>query len=87
MLFGCLSQIATLAMAIAAGLGQFSFWWVLIPAFLAGSFQISNGPLYDRVIAANNEGRLWFFPAMLAANVLPWLGIGAVAFWATRALS
>ena len=86
MLLGCLSQIATLVTAIGAGLGKLSFWWIRIPAFLAGSFEISNGPLFDRVIVANKEGRLWFFPAMLVVNVLPWIGIGAAAFWVSRAL-
>lgn len=87
MKLGCLSQIVTLATAIAAGLGFYSFWWVLIPAFLAGSFQISNGPLFDRVIEANREGNLTFFPTMLALNVVPWIGIGGAVFWVTRVLN
>ena len=83
MKLGCLSQVATLATAIAAGLGHFSFWWTLIPAFLAGTFQLSNGPGYDLVLEANKQGRLSVFPMMLASNIVPWLGVAGLAYWIT----
>jgi hypothetical protein len=83
---GCLFQFATLGTAIAAGLGYFSFWWALIPAFIAGSFSLSNGPHYKRVIEANQAGRTGFSPLMLAASILPLAALAGVAFWITSAL-
>jgi hypothetical protein len=85
-MFGCLSQVAVLASAIAAALGYFSFWWVAIPVFLAGSFQISNGPGFDVVMDANRQGRFGVFPMMLVGNILPWLAVAGVAYWITKAL-
>ena len=84
MQLGCLSQLATLGAAIAAGLGSFSFWWVLIPAFLAGSLQLSNGPGFATVERANKAGRLSVFPMLLLANILPWLAVAGVAYWAAK---
>lgn len=87
MKLGCFSQIATLTTAIAVGLGYFSFWWMLIPAFLTGSLSISNGPGFDIVMRANQEGRLSVFPMMIVAHILPWLALSGVIYWVTTALS
>ena len=83
MLFGRISQISVLIIAIFAGLDYFSFWWTLIPVFLAGSLSLSNGPGYERVRQANEEGRIGVFPAMLASHILPWLIVGAIVYWIT----
>jgi hypothetical protein len=81
-----LSQVAVLAAAIAAELGCFSFWWTVIPAFFAGSFQISNGPGFDLVLTANRDGRFSVFPIMLMTNILPWLAVAGIAYWITSAM-
>jgi len=83
MSLGCLSQFAVIATAIAAGLGYFSFWWALIPAFFAGSFQISNGPGFGAALKANEEGRLSVFPIMLVTNILPWVAVAGAIYWVT----
>lgn len=87
MKLGCLSQIAVVAVAIAAGVYSLSFWWTLIPAFLAGSFQLSNGPGYDLVIRANREGRLGTFPMLLLVNITPWVLIAGIVFWITTRIA
>lgn len=87
MSLGCLSQFAVIATAIAAGLGYFSFWWALIPAFFAGSFQISNGPGFGVVLKANEEGRVGVFPMMLMTNILAWLAAAGAIYWITSTLN
>ena len=87
MKLGCLAQIAVLGIAISAAVYGYSFWWTLIPAFFAGSLQLSNGPGFDRVINANREGRLSVFPTLLLANVLPWVAVAGAAFWLTTYVS
>ena len=87
MRLGCLSQIATLATGIAAGFGYLSFWWTLVPAFLAGAFAVSNGPGYETVMRANEEGRLGVFPTVLAISILPWLALAGIAYWTIIALN
>jgi len=87
MSLGCFAQVATLATAILAGLGHFSFWWTLIPAFLAGSFQVSNGPGFDIVMTANRDGRLSVFPRLLFFNVLPWLALAGIVYWITARIN
>jgi hypothetical protein len=82
-----LESIATTTMFVAAltsGLGYFSFWWILIPAFFAGSLHLSNGPNYERVVQANKAGNLTFFPLMLATHVLASLAGAAVFYWIVR---
>ena len=83
-MLGCLSTIVSLGVAIAAGLGHFSFWRVLIPSFLAGAFALSNGPHYGAILQANEEGRLSVFPMALAGTVGVSLAIAGVAYWVTR---
>jgi hypothetical protein len=39
-MLGCIFTVVAIATAIAAGLGNFSFWWALIPAFIAGGFYL-----------------------------------------------
>jgi hypothetical protein len=84
-MFGCLSTIATLALGVAAGLGKFSFWWTLIPAFVAASFLLAQGPAHNMIIRANEEGRLGVFPSLLAINTAAQLALAGVAFWIARA--
>ena len=85
-MFGLASKIIVLLAAIAAGMGYFSFWWTLLPIFLAGSFSLSNGPHLSNILDANRQGRLGVFPMLLAMSMLPWLFVGGVAFWITSAL-
>lgn len=87
MKLGCIAQAAVIVCSIAAGLGYFSFWWIAIPAFFAGSLELSNGPSYDLVIRANNEGRFAVFPMMLAVNILPWAGVSAALYWIAKWLA
>ena len=76
MVLGCLSTLALFGVAIAAGLGHFSFWWAAIPAFFAGSFMLSNGPHYGSIIEANRRGQVWYFPMMLTVTVAGYLATG-----------
>ena len=85
-MLGCLSHVAVLATAIAAGLGHLSFWWVLIPAFFAGSFSLSNGPAYERIMESYERRQWGTFPIMLIMAVAMSLGVAAVVFWITRAI-
>jgi hypothetical protein len=86
-MFGLASKILVPIVSIAAGMGYFSFWWGLIPVFLAGAFSLSNGPHYDAIIAANQAGHLSLFPKLLVIALLPWLVIGAILFWIASVLS
>jgi hypothetical protein len=85
-MFGCLSQIAVVGTAIAAGLDKLSFWWVLIPVFLAASLQLSNGPGFDTIIRANQEGRLGYFPTVLGVQCVVWLAVAGAIYWVTGAV-
>lgn len=86
-MLGCLSILAVIATAVGAGLGKYSFWWVLVPVFFAGSFSLSNGPGYHLVMQANREGRLGLFPRMLAFHIVVQLAVAGALFWVTNALS
>ena len=79
--------MAVVAVAVAAGLSKLSFWWVLIPVFLAASFVLSNGPWYDRIVQANQEGRLTVFPMALATQAVIQLVLAAIVFGITRAVT
>lgn len=79
-----ISLLATIATAIAAGLEYFSFWWVLIPAFVLGAFALSNGPQYGAIISANEEGRMGVLPLALAGTVGMSVLLAAVFYWVTR---
>ena len=85
-MLGCLSMLAVVVTAIAAGLDKFSFWWVLIPVFFAGSFSLSNGPGFDMVIEANRQGRLGVFPKMLGFQCAVWLAVAGAVYWTTATL-
>jgi hypothetical protein len=87
MALGCLSLLALFGAAIVAGLGYFSFWWLLIPAFVAGSFALSNGPQYGAIVRANEEGRLGVFPMALGGTVGMSLAVSAVIYWITRLIA
>jgi hypothetical protein len=73
MTLGRLSQLAVIIVAIAVAMLDQSFWWSLIPAFFAGSFQVTNGPNHAVVMNAHREGRLDVFPLLLLINILPWV--------------
>ena len=80
-MMGCGSFLVTIGCAIYAGLAGASLWWLLIPAFVAGSFQLSNGPWFDRVVTANRDGRLGLFPMALAIHTLVVFALAATAAW------
>lgn len=73
-----ISTIAWFAVAVASGPLEWSFWWVALAAFFAGSMHLANGPGYELVVTANREGRLSVFPRLLAVHVLIYVAIGAV---------
>lgn len=83
MTLGFLSTVAVIAVAIFAGLGKFSFWWVLIPAFFAGSLSLSNSRHYSGVIEANKRGNLTTFPMLLAIYCAGELVLAGVTYWLT----
>jgi hypothetical protein len=68
-------------------LGKFSFWWAAIPAFIAASFTLANGPSYGMIIRANEEGRLGVFPTMLTIQSGVFLAIAAATYWITSSLA
>ncbi len=82
-MLGCLTLIASLATAVAAGLGYFSFWWTIIPAFFAGALVLSNGPGYQAIMQANERGNLWLFPLQLLIHIGGVLLASGLAFWLT----
>lgn len=82
-----ISVLAWIAVAILAGLGKFSFWWVLIPAFFAGAFGLSNGPHYSTVVEANRRGNAWLFPMQLAIYTGGNIFGAGIAYWITRWLT
>jgi hypothetical protein len=75
-----------IATAVASGLGYFAFWWVLIPAFFAGSLSLSNGPHYANVVQANQRGSMTFFPMMLTIYCTSQMIIAGLAYWAAKTL-
>lgn len=87
MTLGCIAQVLAVAVAAALGLERMSFWWCLIPAFIAGSLAVSNGPSFDLVMSANKEGRLSVLPLMILRHSLPWLAVSGAVYWIARALS
>lgn len=79
---GCISLLSTIALGAAAGAWEWSFWWAVLAALVAGSFSVSNGPSYDLVITANNEGRFGVMPRMIAIHTVAPLALAGFAFWA-----
>ena len=86
MRFGCFAQLSVVAVAIAAGLGELSLWWLVIPIFLASSLSISNGPGFDIVMKANKEGRLGVFPRMFLIHCFSYIILAATIYWVTSTL-
>ena len=80
-MFGCLATLVMIAIAFASGSNYFSFWWVLIPAFFAGSLSLSNGPHYANVVQANQKGSLLMFPVMLSLYIGGQLIVAGLAYW------
>ncbi|KQN09804.1 hypothetical protein ASE85_02365 [Sphingobium sp. Leaf26] len=76
-----ISFLALLAVAVASGYAGISWWWMLIPAFLTAVGNIVGGPSYDRVIAANREGRLSVFPITLSIYILLTLPVAFFVRW------
>lgn len=79
-MLGCLSLLIVIAASIASGLGIFSFWWVLIPIFFAGSFGITNGPHYERVLEENQNGSITYFPMILIGYCISALVIALIVY-------
>lgn len=82
-MLGIISKLVVFAMSIAAGLGAFSFWWVLIPVFFAGSLGLSNSHHYDSVMTANQRGSVTFMPLMLSIYCGGALALGGITYWIT----
>jgi hypothetical protein len=80
-MLGTLAALAVVVVSILAGVGTFSFWWVLIPAFFAGSLSLSNGRHYAGVIEANRRGSLTHFPVMLAIYVSSYVVLAGIVYW------
>ena len=79
-----ISKLTLVAVAIAAGLGYFSFWWTIIPAFLGGSFTLANSNQYNRIVEANMQGNVTYFPKMLAIQFAGLMIPAAICFWIAR---
>ena len=82
-----IAAFIVIGLAIAAGLEKLSFWWVLIPVFGAGSLSLSNGPGFDLVVRANQEGRLGVFPRLLFFHCLGYFVSAAIVFGLTRLIA
>lgn len=80
-MIGGISFLALLGVAFASGYWGISWWWILIPAFLTASFNISNGPSYGLVMQANREGRLSVFPQILGCHMLACLPVAFFVRW------
>lgn len=80
-MLGYFSKFVMIGVAVAAGMGAFSFWWALIPVFLAGSLALSNGPHYEIVMRANERGSLTIFPLMLVIYCAGQLALAGIAYW------
>lgn len=76
-----ISFVALLGVAIASGYGGISWKWLLIPAFLFASLNISNGAAYDVIMRANREGRLSVFPITLGCQILTVLPLAFLVRW------
>ena len=79
--------IIMMATSIWSGWTHNSFWWVLIPGFIAGSFSLANSRHYESVVQANLRGVLWYFPTMLAIHTAGKLVFAGLAYGVTVWLS
>lgn len=86
-MLGCIFTIITLATGGAAGADIISFWWVLLPAFFAGSLGLSNSHHYGTVMEANRRGSMTFFPLMLGIYIGGQVILAAIVYWITGAVS
>ena len=86
-MMGCAADIGMIVLAALAGTKGISLWWAMIVAFIAGSLALSNGPAYDLVVRANEEGRLKVFPSLLAANVVPRMMLCGVVYYLSKYLA
>lgn len=82
-----LAILGVISTAIAAGLGYISIWWVLIPAFAAGSLSLSGGPGFEIVMQANREGRTSVMPIMLATRTAIYFVLAGTAYGITHLLA
>ena len=78
-----IATLAVYAVAVLAGLEKFSFWWVLIPVFMAASFMVSNR-YYDTVRRANEAGHLSVMPTLIGATGFGYLVTAGIVYWITR---
>lgn len=80
-MFGCLFIVVSIGAAMAAGLGVMSFWWTLIPTFIAASLAVSNNDAqFARVVEANEQGRLHVMPLYIGSAWATMLVISGVAY-------
>ncbi|MGV2495043.1 hypothetical protein [Pelagerythrobacter aerophilus] len=78
-----LAAVGVVVLAVLAGLGYLSFWWVLIPAFFAGSLSLSNGHHYAAVMEANRRGSVTLFPLLLTIYCGGYIFFAALVYWLT----
>lgn len=86
-MLGCVTQIVMIMTAVAAGTGNFSGWWIALPAFLSGIFGMANSPSYDIVMSANRRGDFSVLPRQMAMHIAAHGAIGALIFGLTRWLT
>jgi hypothetical protein len=82
-----LAAAVVVGLAVWSGIGGDSFWWVLIPAFFAGSLGLSNGPHYAAVVEANRQGSLTLFPMMLAIYWISYTALAGLVYGLTRLIA
>jgi hypothetical protein len=78
-----IATLAVYAFAVLAGLGRLSFWWVLIPTFVAASLMVSNR-YYETVRRANEAGHLSVMPKLIGATGLGYLVTAGIVYGLTR---
>lgn len=86
MLFQGIFSLAVFAVAILSGLDRLSFWWVLIPAFIAASFGASNR-YFDTIQRANKAGHLSVMPTLIGAQWLGYVVTGGIVYGLTRLIA
>lgn len=80
------ATLAVYALAILAGLDRLSFWWVLIPSFVAASLMVSNR-YYETVRRANEAGDLSVMPRLIGATGFGYFVTAAIVFGLTRLIT
>lgn len=78
--------VALLGTAIWSGTTQSSIWWLLLPAFLWASLNVSNHS-YNMVMTANREGRLSVMPRLIGCNLVLAMSFALAVRWFTGFVS